>query len=497
MYEQDEQRLESELDVVRRQIHSGEMILRREGDAAVIFGNAHDRYRIFQLRITPLAACLFEMLRDGETRDTIKEAMVQLGEPAGRADEHLANLVAIARFDRTGDTIGYGVITESLSAPLNVTWDITNVCNLTCSYCYNTSGPVIDDSLPIERCVEVADQIADLGVFNVWLGGGEPLMKKGIERVLRRFKERHVKVLLATNGVLLKNDRFLDLIAETCTEVNISIDGHTPELHAMLRGESASLEAAAGGVRRIKERLGDAIYVTGITVVHKGNLEAVPAIIDFCHEIGCNKWTHNELYAMGRGSALRKLVLAHTEYDRLYELASAKADELRGRMVVEDYVRMHKLQDSGRIKPFYGCVAGNQEIAIQHAGDVYPCQKLQYEKYHCGNVKDTSLTAIWKDSPILSWLRSRNIEDTECTGCGAFAGGQCNGGCLAEKEIHFERHDTRDPLCPENRPVYQKVLLDEIPYPYLTEPVREIVPGWGTHGEERSPRRVTALRVVR
>lgn len=483
--------LSHDLLVVRQRMRSGDILLRKEAKGAVLFGNAHDRYRIYQLSITPLAACLFDLLAQEESDEHLFGALVELGESPEDAKEHLRRIAQIATFNRTEGTIAYGIIEEQLSAPLNVTWDITNVCNLTCSYCYNTSGPVADDSLSADQCVRVADEIADLGVFNVWIGGGEPLMKKGIDRVLRRLRERNVKVLLATNGLLLKNDRFLDLIAETCTEVNISIDGHTPELHAMLRGESASLESAEFAVRRIKERLGREMYVTGITVVHKGNLESVPQIIDHCYALGCDKWTHNELYAMGRGSELRKLVLAHKEYDRLFELATERAHALAGKMVVEDYVRMHKLTAPGQVKPFYGCVAGNQEIAIQHRGDVYPCQKLQYEKYHCGNVAERSLVDIWRTSPILAWLRSRNIDDTECTGCGAFAGGQCNGGCLAEKEIHFERHDTRDPLCPENHDVYQKVLNDEIAYPYLAEPVREKMPV-----SDAAARRVTALRVL-
>jgi radical SAM protein with 4Fe4S-binding SPASM domain len=451
----------------------GDTVLRQETRGAVLFGNAHDRYRIFQLYISPLAACLFELVRDGADYGMLRQSLIDLGETQDSAKEHLENLAAIGRFNRQSLSIGYGVIQEILSAPLNVTWDITNTCNLRCSYCYNSSGPVFDDGLSTEQCLDIVDQIADLGVHNVWIGGGEPAMKKGIDRILRRLKERKVKVLLATNGAPLKNQRLLELVGETCTEVNISIDGHTQELHSSLRGETALLSDAVHAIEAIKNTYGDAIYVTGITVVHKGNLPYIPQIIDFCHEIGCNKWTHNELYAMGRGSALRKLVLAHKEYDLLYEYASAKAKELYEKMAVEDYVRMHKPSEPGTIKPFYGCVAGNQELAIQHKGDVYPCQKLQYDKYNCGNLTKTTLNEIWRTSPILGWLRTRNIKNTECSGCGIFAAGVCNGGCLAEKEIHFERHDTRDPLCPENREVYAKLLMDEAEYPYLKEPIRE------------------------
>ncbi|HEX8173240.1 MAG TPA: radical SAM protein [Thermoanaerobaculia bacterium] len=470
-----ESEIELYLDQARRDFQSGAAVLRREKDSAILFGNCHDRYRIFQVRVTALAAELLSMVAQGVRFAALKRALTEAGMSEGDAIDQLANVAAIARFDRDTLAISYGVIEEVLSAPLNITWDITNTCNLTCAYCLNSSGPVVDRGLTADQCLDVVDQIHDLGTYNVWIGGGEPLVKPGIERVLRRFKEYNIKVLLATNGILVKKPKVLDLIGETCTEVNISIDGHTQELHSSLRGASAKLQDAVDAVRRIKDRYGKDMWVTALTVIHRGNLEELPAIIDFCAEVGFDRWTHNELYALGSGATMRQLVLAHTQYDRLYEILTAKEKELRGKMVVEDYVRMHKVTEPGAVKPFYGCVAGNQEIAIQDNGDVYPCQKLQYEKYYCGNVMQTPLTEMWKTSRVFQWLRSRNIQQTECRGCGIFAAGQCNGGCLAEKEIHFQRHDTRDPLCPENRGTYEKVLRGEIEYPYASHPVDETI----------------------
>ena len=472
------EQIESGIEDIQNDYNSGLIALRHETNGAVLFGNAHDRYRIFQLYLNPLAEFILkEICVESLNAQTIKDALVKAGQTEKEAIENLAKLVAITRFDKDSSAFEYNVIGEELSAPINLAWDITNTCNLTCSYCMNSSGPLIDDELNIDECLKVADQIADLGLFNVWIGGGEPLMKKGIEKVLRRLKQNNVKIILATNGILLKNQKYIDLVAETCTEINISIDGIDQTQHSSLRGAGAKLEHSINAIKLIKEKYPH-IYVTALTVIHKGNLSLVPQIIDFCYEIGCDKWTHDELYALGRGSTMSKIILSHDGYDDLYSMVTKKADEYKGRMIVEDYVRMHRLPEPGKVKPFYGCVAGNQEISIQYDGSVYPCQKLQYDKYYCGNVKDKSLRQIWEENPILIWLRHRNIEKTECSGCTIFSLGQCNGGCLAEKEIVFQRHDTRDPLCPENRGTYETILNDPlVKYQYLVErpvPVQKI-----------------------
>jgi radical SAM protein with 4Fe4S-binding SPASM domain len=458
---------------IKRDYSLGKITIRKENKGAILFGNAHDRYRIFQLYLNPLAEFLIrEICTSNLNANSAKQALIDIGQSEEYAEETLARVVALTQFEKDSSAIKYDVIDEVLSAPINLTWDITNTCNLSCNYCTNSSSPVLNDGLNIEQCLNIVDQIAELGIFNVWIGGGEPLMKTGIEKILRRLKKNNIKVTLSTNGTLLNNEKYIDLVVETCTEVNISIDGVEQAHHSSLRGPNAKIDHPVNAVKRLKTQCPH-IYVTALTVIHKKNLFWVPQIIDFCYDLGCDKWTHDELYALGRGSNMSKIILSHNGYDALYEMVTKKAHEYKGRMIVEDYVRMHRLSAPGKVKPFYGCVAGNQEIAIQYDGSVYPCQKLQHDKYLCGNVKDTRLQEIWENSHVLKWLRHRNIKKTECFGCTIFSQGQCNGGCLAEKEIVFQRHDTRDPLCPENRDIYEKMLNDpSVEYKYsLVRPI--------------------------
>ncbi len=467
-------RLFSEVNEIKNNFLIGKLFLRKEGDSSVLYGESDVKYKNFQLVLNPYATYLMELILSGVNGESLFNLLIQSGLTREESISALSNIVSISRFDRTNtgavkdDVVGFDV-----ASPIIVTWDITNVCNLTCDHCFNSSGPMCDNSLSVDDCVRLVDEFVDIGIRSVWIGGGEPLMKKGIDTILHKMKNAGIRVILATNGVLLKSNKLLKLVGDTCSEVNISLDGHTSDLHSLLRGQSAKLEDSIYGIRRLKTEFGKNIYVTALTVVHKKNLNEISQIIDFAYDLECDKWTHDELYAQGRGGKYNNLILAHEEYDKLFDIVSAKAVEYSGKMHVEDYVRMHKKVQPGSVKSFYGCTAGNQEIAIQHDGSIYPCQKLQYTKYYCGNIKQVSLKDVWVNHPIMKWLRNRNIEDTECSGCGIFASGQCNGGCLAEKEIHFQRHDTRDPLCPENRGMYQSVLNGDAVYPYKNNPIRE------------------------
>ena len=61
-----------------------------------------------------------------------------------------------------------------LSAPLTVTWEVTNRCNLRCAHCLSDSSPEADVSgeLSLEEAKAVADQLIAARVFQVHFGGG-------------------------------------------------------------------------------------------------------------------------------------------------------------------------------------------------------------------------------------------------------------------------------------------------------------------------------------
>lgn len=93
----------------------------------------------------------------------------------------------------------------------SVYWVFTQLCNDTCSHCYNLSGPrgermSLEDSLKIVR--HLPDKIDRL-----ILSGGEPLAEKHLlYEILKAIQEKYgdtTRVMLQTNGDLL-TDKILD-----------------------------------------------------------------------------------------------------------------------------------------------------------------------------------------------------------------------------------------------------------------------------------------------
>lgn len=105
---------------------------------------------------------------------------------------------------------------------------VTDRCNLRCVYCMPPEGiaPVRhDEVLSYEEILRVCGCAAKLGVRKIKLTGGEPLTRKGIDRLIHGLKctQGIEQVTLTTNGVLL-GEQLTALAGAGLDAVNISLD---------------------------------------------------------------------------------------------------------------------------------------------------------------------------------------------------------------------------------------------------------------------------------
>ena len=118
---------------------------------------------------------------------------------------------------------------------------LTDRCNLRCTYCMPAEGvPWLakQNILSTDEIERVAGILARLGIIEVRLTGGEPLLRPDLVDVVRRLAriegdEGQLRVSLTTNGIRL--DRIIDdLVAAGLERVNISLDTVRPDRFAEL-----------------------------------------------------------------------------------------------------------------------------------------------------------------------------------------------------------------------------------------------------------------------
>lgn len=103
---------------------------------------------------------------------------------------------------------------------------LTERCNLRCFYCMPEDGVELSEKsnvLSHEEIIHLAKEFVKLGVNKIRLTGGEPLVKKNVEKIIRELAALPVQLSMTTNGILL--DRYLPLLKEcNVNNLNISLD---------------------------------------------------------------------------------------------------------------------------------------------------------------------------------------------------------------------------------------------------------------------------------
>lgn len=154
---------------------------------------------------------------------------VSLGMPAIRA-----NHAATTGMPSTGplaDTFGRQGTDLRIS--------LTDTCNLRCTYCMPATGMEflrknqVLTSSEVVRLVRIA--VDFLGVRELRLTGGEPLLRQDLEHIIIQLRANHphLPIAMTTNGIGLER-RLPDLYRAGLNRINLSLDTLDPDTFATL-----------------------------------------------------------------------------------------------------------------------------------------------------------------------------------------------------------------------------------------------------------------------
>jgi len=235
------------------------------------------------------------------------------------------------------------VILDTLERPLrNLRLSVTDRCNLRCQYCMPEEDYVWlprEDILHFEEIARLVDVFADLGVDKVRLTGGEPLLRKDLDRLvsLLAANPRIKDLAMTTNGVLLA-EQAMALRAAGLHRVTVSLDTLRPErFKALTRRDSLAqvlegIEAVGrGGWPGLKL---DAVVMRGTNDDELGDLieygrkvSAEVRFIEYMDVGGATHWSMDRV--VSRAEMLTRLGARYGAIEPVIEDTSAPADRYR------------------------------------------------------------------------------------------------------------------------------------------------------------------------
>lgn len=322
-------------------------------------------------------------------------------------------------------------------APYHMVWLATNACNARCVHCSSDAAKRLPEELTTEEAKRLFDELAEMGVFNVAVSGGEPLSRPDLFEILEHAAGLGIRLGLGSNGSTITEKVVVRLKDIGLERLQISIDGVEATHDRARRWPGLYCRAA----RSIVMGLEKGLRVNVCFTAHRMNYEELGLVIDQCVSWGVCRFNLSRFVPTGRGDT--DLDLTPGEWERLVAAFGQKRREYATRMEFTTHLAQSILSNPelGCLSGFVGCQAGLGQGCIGPLGQVTPCVMLPVV---VGNIRKRPLHEIWQSSPVLAVLRDRSQLRGWCHSCSFRE--KC-GGCRAVAYAYGGDYLAPDPRC--------------------------------------------------
>jgi len=323
--------------------------------------------------------------------------------------------------------LGQKSCTHSLR-PRNVYWETTIACGLACKHCRAEAISRRDpEELTGDDARRLIDSIAELGSMLI-LTGGDPMERPDLFELIDYARGLHVPVgITPSTTPRLTRDLVMRFRDHGVSAMGVSLDGAEPATHDAFRGFAGTFAQA----RRVLDWAGEAkIPVQVNTTVTGSNIEelkAMYALLAEHHAPPVKRWSLFLLIPTGRAKMSDLPTTAEMEdiYGWLYGMGRNSPFHV-GTVEAPMYRRyfvQRRLEEGASWEELLahsarfglGIRDGNGVVFVSHKGQVLPSGFVPSTPL--GNVKNDSLTSIYRDSAELRTLRDMDQLGGKCGRC--------------------------------------------------------------------------------
>lgn len=309
-------------------------------------------------------------------------------------------------------------------------WELTVACNMRCKHCGSSCTTKQDDELTTKEALELCDQLADLGMEEITLSGGELTLRDDWHLIAKRLIDHGIVTSMITNGWLLDDTMIAKAKDAGMRTIAISIDG-LQKTHDAIR-RPGSFERDLVAIRKIRAA---GINPGVVTTIHEANFPELEEMYDCFLDAGVTIWQFQIALPMGNFTHHKDLYLKKERVRQIIDFCYSKIDgDIRmcpsdciGYFTEKEVLLTEKIVGSKAV--WSGCPAGKRGIGILCNGDIVGCTSIRDKQFVAGNIRNTSLREIWESPDSFRWNREMKKSDLHgfCHDC--IYGDQCLGGC--------------------------------------------------------------------
>jgi radical SAM protein len=329
--------------------------------------------------------------------------------------------------------------------PFLAIWEVTQSCDLACKHCRAAAQPIAHpDELSTAEGKALIDQVAAMHIPIFVFTGGDPLKRKDVYELIRYAADKGVSVALTPSATpLLTREAIFKLKEAGLVRLGISLDGSTAAINDTFRGLDGAYARTIQAIEWANEA---GIPIQVHSTISRHNAHDLDSLCALFEKLKIVMWNVFFLVPVGRGQLADLLSGEEFEqvFGKIYELSQRVSFQIKTTeaMHYRRYLLQHNLEERkmghGHGHPGQAATAyepgaptadaqsrtmgwatrrvndGKGFLFVSHLGNVYPSGFLPI---HAGNVKETPLQEIYRDSPIFKSLRDTSKLEGKCGAC--------------------------------------------------------------------------------
>jgi radical SAM protein with 4Fe4S-binding SPASM domain len=334
--------------------------------------------------------------------------------------------------------------------PIYAVWEITLACDLACRHCGSRAGRARPDELSTEECLDLVRQMAELGIREITLIGGEAYLRNDWLDIVRAIRAHGMASTMTSGGRGIDDARARGAFEAGLGSVSLSIDG-LPATHDRLRGVQGSHASAIAAMRALRKA---GVPVAVNTQINRLSMPDLPELLELMGRERAHSWQIQLTVPMGRAADEPEVLLQPYDLLALYPLLAKlkqRCDELGIRLFpgnnigyfgpTETTLRPHVLAGYST-----SCGAGSTLLGIEADGTIKGCPSLSTATWAGGSVRDHALLDIWERAKPLRYTRDRTVDDLwgYCRSC--YYADTCRAGCTWTSDVFFGKPGN-NPYC--------------------------------------------------
>ena len=309
-------------------------------------------------------------------------------------------------------------------AQVTVTFQVTDRCNYECVHCYQDHTD--KNELSLQEISRVLHQLADAGVLFLTLMGGEFFMRRDADEILKLAHELGFAIRLFSTGHHI-TDKRADFLA-TLRPLHVEISLYSPgkHTHEQVTRSAGSWDRSIAATKRLIARKIPVILKSPVMEINAAEIDGLATL---AQELGAQYTFDAKITSMDTGEqspiALR---MGGPTLRNFYD--TSMADYLASTYAGHAEPNPDPAHE---IRPLSHtpCGAGQQSVAINPQGQVWPCNALPIA---CGDLRTQSFDDIWSGSTELVDVRELTwAKLSECNACELRAYcSRCHGMAMLE-----------------------------------------------------------------